>query len=160
MVKPHSPHRVKASDYEPVATVPDGLRWKPAVGWPPAGKTVLLSFGNAYRLERTLATGEVQYFKLKDVPEKSPSEKIDAEPVKPSQVRYNTGKLCWLIDTGGRWFLCKVVERTPGRIVLRSETGWDADKQAPWTYGELLEFPAVLTNPLFARLRPLKARYR
>lgn len=148
--------------YEPVDTVPEGLRWKPAAhhGFKHHPETVLLSFGGAYKLVRSRTTGEVQYFKLRDDTVKSPSEKIDAEPKKQGQDRYNTGKLCWFIDTGSRWFLCKVVERKPSRIVLSSETGWDADKQAAWPYGALLEFPARENNPLFARLRPLKSRYR
>ena len=158
--RPPNFHPTVKADYEPVDSVPEGLKWKPAGGNPAKGHTVLLSFGNIYRLVRDRTTGEVQYFKLKDTPEKSPSEKIDAEPKKQEQIRYNTGKLCWFIDTGSRWFLCKVVERKPNRIVLRSETGWDADKQAPWPYGELLEFPCKENNPLFCRLRPLKARYR
>jgi hypothetical protein len=153
---------IEAGDprYEPVDTAPEGLKWKPVKGGHAAGYTVLLSFGGAYKLVRSRTTGDVQYFKLRDDTVKSPAEKIDAEPVKTGQVRYNTGKLCWFIDTGGRWFLCKVVDRPPDRIVLSSETGWDSERQAPWEYGALLEFPDRANNPMMQRLRPLKARYR
>lgn len=190
--------RPRKADYEQVDSVPDGLRWKPAPG-PRAGSgsgpprkppspderknkrrererrtpeqatTTLFSFANTYMLVRMRATGAVTYYRLKDMPEKSPAEKIDAEPTKKEQVRFRVGAQCWFVDTGGRWFLCEVVERTghdratfgePGRIVIKSVTGWDADRKAPWEYGDLLEFPDKPNNPLFMRLRPLKARYQ
>lgn len=159
--------RPKKEDYEPVASVPEGLTWKPGPGV--TTNVMLYSIGNIYKLVRDRVTGAVQYFKLKDTgPEKSPNEKIDAEPAREAQVRYRVGTMCWFIDEGSHWFLCEVVERTgkdratfgePQRITIKSVNGRDADKQVEWPYG-LLEFPAKENNPIFARLRPLKARYR
>lgn len=153
--------------YEPVASVPEGLRWKPATGSSNSDKnvTVLLSTpGSFYKLIRDRVTGEVVYFKMKDTgAEKSPADKIDTEgPTSQKQVRYRTGGFCWFVDTGSRWYCCEVVERKqdPARIVLRPVTGWDAERQVQWSYGDLLEFPALKNNPVFCRLRPLKARSR
>ena len=168
--------------YEQVASVPDNLRWKPAP-WgsrprvpgsrreklPPNSHTVMFSLGNEYKLVRTRATGEVVYYRLKDIEQKSPAEKIDTEPAKPEQVRYRVGCFCWFVDSDSRWYCCEVVERTGGdratagdahRITLRPVTGWDAERVKEWPYGDLLEFPSLPANPLFQRLRPLKARTR
>jgi hypothetical protein len=183
----YSVPRHRKEDYEPVDTVPEGLKWKPIPGGrggpplkepsespavnrrrerrrrpvEPETTTLTSTPGSFYRLVRVRATGEVSYFKLKqDVAQMTPKDKIDAEPKKAAQIRFRKGALCWFVDTGARWYLCKVEDRTDLRIVLKSETGWDADKRSPWDYGELLEFPANPTNPLFQRLRPLKARYQ
>jgi hypothetical protein len=164
-------------DYEPVATesVPEGLKWKPSKGAHSKTQVTLFSFGNIYKLVRSLETGAAQYFKLKgsDVA-KSPAEKIDAEPGtesgrKKEQVRYRVGCKAWFLDTGNRWYLIEVVARIgenretfgePKRIIIKSATGMDADKRTPWPYGAELEFPAKPDNALFMRLRPLKARYQ
>lgn len=146
--------------YEPVASVPEGLRWKPGHGPKSARVTTLFSLGNIYKLQRDRDTGALWYYKLRDTgPEKSPAESIDAEPTAKKQIRYNVGKHCWLI-IDGRWFCCEVVGRTqePATITLRPTTGWDAERQTPWPHSETLEFTAQPTNPLFQRLRPLKAR--
>lgn len=147
--------------YEPIDGVPEGLRWKPIVGCPNHAFTVMLSIpGNRYKLVRDRSTGAVAYFKLKDEgPPMSPPEVIDAEPEPEKQVRYHVGKLAWLVEYG-RWFLVKIVERKPRRIVIAPESTHDADRLTEWPHGDLLEFPARPSNPLFARLRPLKARYR
>lgn len=158
MASPHGPH---TTTYAPVETVPDGLTWKPAPHKPPKDKTILYSMGNIYKLVRDRVTGEVAYFMREDADNtKSPASAIDAEPAKPKQVRYNTGKHCWFVDTDNRWYCCEVVERkqTPDRITIRPVTGWDAERVKEWPYSELLEFPAKDNNPLFKRLRPLKAR--
>ncbi len=160
----------RAADYDPVApeTVPEGIRWKPATPHTGKRRAYTSMFGNLYRLVRTLATGEVQYFKLKDADvAATPKEKIDAEPEHKDQVRYRIGCQCWFIETADVWYLVEVVDRVgedrstfgePKRIVLKSATGWDADRKVQWPYGDLLEFPASPNNPMFARLRPLKDR--
>lgn len=140
---------------------PNEYTWKPQPGFH-ASKThvTLFSTGNIYKLVRELATGAVTYYKLKDTgPEASSKDKIDAEPT-PKQVRYKQGAHAWFIDTGGRWYCVNVVQRKqrPDRIVIASVTGWDADRVCAWPYGGELEFPADRNNPLFQRLRPLKAR--
>lgn len=148
--------------YERVESVPEGLKWSPMRG---SGKdenvTLLRSMGDYYRLIRWRKTGEVAYFKRKDdTPAKSPSESIDAEPAPPKQQRFPKGAQAWFVDAG-RWFLVEVVERTtsPARITIKSVTGFDADRAAPWEFGDVLEFPANDHSPLFGRLRKLAARY-
>lgn len=151
--------------YEPVdyAAIPVGVKWKPSRGKPgPHTRTMYSTPGNTYKLIRQLDTGDVAYFKLKDTgPEKSPAEKIDAEPQKKGQVRYRVGSYCWLV-LDGLWFCCEVMKRgrEPGTTVptieLRPTTGWDADRKASWPHGETLTFSA--RTPLFKHLRPLKAR--
>ncbi len=145
--------------YEPVETVPEGLRWKAQPGHNVRKDAVVLfSMGNVYKLVRTLATGEVAYFKAKDGPPKSPSDKIDAEPTPAKQIRYRTGTKCWFVISG-RWFLVSVFERDGKRIVLKSETGMDADRTTPWPHPDMLEISASQSNYLYQCLRPLKARY-
>lgn len=142
--------------YEPIESVPDGLTWKPSPGWSNT-TTTLYSIGNIYKLVRVRDTGAVTYFKLKgsDVP-KSPAEKIDAEP-KKERKRLDVGSRCWFVDTGPHWYLVEIVARAPNRVTIKSVTGVDADKLAPWPHSELLEFP--VHSPLFQRLRKLSARY-
>lgn len=166
------PRRSKHGErYEPVDKVPDGLKWKPQGG--PGGKnvTVLLSTpGSFYKLIRDRNTGDVVYFKLKDFgPAVSPAEKIDAEPKRKGQVRYRKGATCWFVDAGSLWYLVEVVDRIgddratfgePHRIVIKSVTGFDAERRTAWAYGDLLEFPAKPDNQMFMRLRPLKDRYQ
>ncbi len=145
--------------YEP-CELPDAdtIRWRPKGGKPLSTHTVLYSIGGVYKLIRTLATGEVAYFKLKDEADAvSPPDKIDAEPAKPAQVRYNVGKHCWLI-LDGRWFCCEVMSRENHTIELRPVTGWDADRTTAWPHGETLAFSSRQSSPLFKQLRPLKAR--
>lgn len=164
------PNGTKPKDaYEPVASVPDDLKWRGVSGRPSLTHTTLVSVpGALFKLIRDRSTGAVQYFRLKDMgPEMTPKEKLDAEPERKEQVRYRVGTQCWFIDEG-RWYLCEVVDRTgyaPGtgtekRIVIKSVTGFDADRQKAWAFGELLEFPALENNRLFQRLRPLKDRYQ
>lgn len=160
-------HRL--DEYEPVAEVPEGIKWRPAGGHPSKTHTRLFSTpGGFFRLERDRATGEVRYWRKKDMgPSATPKEKLDAEPTRGYQVRYKVGAHCWFVEDN-RWFLVEVVDRlgeTPGtgtekRIVLKPVNELDADKERAWPYGELLEFPAYPNNPLFLRLRPLKDRYR
>ncbi len=161
------------SEYEPVASVPDDLKWRPQVGHPSKTHVKMVSTpGQFFRLERELATGAVKYYRLKDMgPAMTSKEKLDTEPTRGAQVRYRVGAQCWFIDQG-RWFLVKVVDRTGGaagtgtenRITIAPVTGFDADKQAPWPYGEFLEFPTSQGrkgySPLFDRLRPLRDRYQ
>ncbi len=155
----------KAALYEQVDTVPEGLTWKPGRG-PQSGRTqgantTLFSLGNLYKLVRVRDTGAVTYFRLRDQgPEKSTAESIDAEPAPLKQQRFHVGALCWFISEG-RWFQVQVVSRTQGstaRIVIRSHTGWDAERQTPWPLAGDLEFPAKPSNPIFQRLRKLSAR--
>ena len=164
-------YRPRWKDYdafERVDTVPDGMKWMPTQGAPQASAnfTVLRTIGDYYRLIRNRATGEVAYFKRKvaDAPA-TPAAKIDAEPEREKQVRYRKGTFCWFVDTDGRWYCCEVVDRqapntgdAAKRITIRSTTGFDAERVKAWPYGDLLEFPAKENNPLFLRLRPLKAR--
>lgn len=159
----------KLPKYELCTDVPEGITWKPSCGKRAAvPKTVtMLSIGNIYKLVRTLATGEVVYYKAIDTgPEKSPAESIDAEPVKKAQVRYRVGKQCWFVLPEG-WFLCEVTRRTggdratfgePKRIAIKSVTGWDATRTVAWPHPEEIEFVAQENNPMFARLLPLNAR--
>lgn len=156
--------------YDPVdvSLVPEST-WKPVAGRPSSTHTVLYSIGNYYKLVRDQATGVVTYFKLRDTgPEKSPATKLDEEPQKKGQVRYRVGSLAWFVDAG-RWFIVVVAARIgedratfgePKRIVIRPTTGRDATGQVEWPYGSELEFPSNPNNPLFLRLRPLKARVR
>lgn len=161
------PNYKPASAYEPVPTVPDGLKWRPQIGKPNKTYVKLVSTPGAYyRLERSRETGEVRYFKLKDTgPEMSPKEKIDTEPTR-KDVRYRVGTKCWFVDVGEKWFLVEVTDRTPRgqghdpRITIKPCEPLDADKRAAWPHGELLEFPASPDSQLFTRLRPLKDRYR
>lgn len=148
--------------YEPIAVVPDGLTWKPAPPYTAKNFTVLLSLGGIYKLVRTRETGAVVYYKLKDDTKATPAAQIDAEPQRKQQQRFHTGSQCWFVDTGSRWYLVEVVRRSdkPPAISIKSVTGWDADRTAPWGYGEELEFPASQANPLFQRLRKLKDRYQ
>ena len=159
--------------YEPVAPelVPGDLKWKFPRGMPNSSMRVFLSTpGGYYKLVRDLNTGAVEYFKLKDQgPAPASREKIDAEPEKKGQVRYRVGARCWFVDTGNRWYLVEVVDRVgadratfgePCKIVIKPVGTFDADKQAPWPYTPELEFPAYPNNPMFMRLRPLKARYQ
>jgi hypothetical protein len=155
--------KFRKEDYVECASVPEGLKWKPMVGRPHGPVVRMLSIGNLYKSVRDLKTGAVTYYKHKSVDgdkEKSPAVKIDAEPEWKSSTHYLPGARAWFIDTGARWFLVEVVKRTDARrIVIKSVTGWDADKQTPWGYGEELEFPARQNNPLYQRLRKLSARY-
>ncbi len=171
------------SKYEPVEAIPEGVVWKQHVGRPSQTHRTLLSTpGGAYKLVRSLETGEVKYFKLKDSgPVKSPAEiaaskeKIDAEPAPPKQVRYRVGALCWLIEPSSvapLWYLCNVVARIgedratfgePKRIILRPVTGWDAERKVQWPHGVSEEGQpeelSLVANPRnMQRLRPLKAR--
>lgn len=148
-----------AASFVAVDSVPDGLVWAPYKG-PDTNFTVLRSIGDYYRLVRDRNTGAVVYFKRKHDDDKiSPAETIDAEPQPPKQVRYRVGTQCWfVIDT--RWYLVEVVERQahPERITLRPVTGWDAERQTEWVFGELLQFGVTQNFRLFQHLRPLKAR--
>jgi len=147
--------------FERVEDVPPDMKWSPMQGKPDARFTVLRTMGDFYRLIRDRNTGAVAYYKRKtDEPAKSPAESIDAEPAPKKQQRFPKGAQAWFVDAG-RWFLVEVVERTerPNRITVRSVTGWDADRHRAWSYGELLEFPALPNNPLFSRLKKLAARY-
>lgn len=154
----HPPHK---SQYERVDSIPDGCAWKPGAGPQPKECTVLYSLGNIYKIVRFKATGEVHYFKLKDTgPEKSPADQIDAEPKRPQQIRFRKGTQCWFVDAAARWYLCSVLERDAKRIVLKPETGMDAERATPWPYPDTLEIPAKQNNALYLRLRPLAARYR
>jgi hypothetical protein len=151
--------RFRGADYTPVATVPEGLTWKPFGGAVNKTHVVLLSLGNLYRLERNRETGEVAYFKHKDVDApKSSAETIDAEP-KKKDVRFRVGSRCWFVDTGPRWYLVEIVRRADNRITIKSVAPFDADKTAPWPYPEELEFVDNPKNPLLQRLRKLNARY-
>lgn len=162
------PGKYLESDYEPIDTVPADLKWKPAHGRPSRTHTKLVSTpGSCFRLERDLKTGQVRYFRLKNLgPEMSPKDKIDAEPEREEQIRYRVGAHCWYIEEG-RWFLVEVVDRlgyAPGtgtekRLVMKSVTGFDADRVAPWPFGELYEIPADQRYQAFQRLRPLRDRH-
>lgn len=143
--------------YESVASVPDGLKWKPPNSRPHRDVTVMLSIpGGIYKLIRTRATGEVLYYRLKDIPAATPKEQIDAEPEREKDQRFHTGTFCWFIDGANRWFCCEIVSRENGVIVLRPTTGWDADRLAPWPYNGDLEIKA--SSPLVPRIRKLKDR--
>ncbi len=183
----YAPRKPPSKDrYEKIDYVPD-VKWKPApwagkgpprkepTGWPwidrrrerarrpldQATTTLLSTPGEIYKLVRVRATGEVTYYKLRDAePAATPKEAIDAEPKRAGQVRYRKGAPCWFVDAGGIWYLCKVEDRQPNRIVIRAETGWDSERKVQWPYGDLLEFPCHRSNPMFARLRPLKDKYR
>ena len=162
------PNKHLLSAYEPVESVPDDIKWRPVCGMPSKTHVSLVSTpGGFFRLKRELATGAVQYFRLKDLgPNAAPKEKIDAEPKREGQVRYRVGAKCWFV-VDGRWFLVEVVDRTGGaagtgdekRITIKPASTHDADKLTPWPYDEFLEFVAQPSNPLFQRLRPLKDRY-
>jgi hypothetical protein len=153
----YRPRWADMDKYERVEDVPPDLKWRPLQGPGDARFTALCTIGDFYRLIRDRETGAVAYYKrtLDDVPAKSPAEQIDAEPVPLKQQRYRKGVECWFIDTGDRWYLVKVADRTPNRITIASVTGFDSDRKCPWPYGELLEFPAMANNPLFMRLRKL-----
>jgi hypothetical protein len=153
----YAPRWVDADKYERVEDAPPDVKWIPMQGKPEARFTVLRTIGDFYRLIRDRDTGAVSYYKrtLDDVPAKSPAEQIDAEPEPLKQQRYHKGSQCWFVDTGDRWYLVKVADRTPNRITIASVTGFDSDRKCPWPYGELLEFPAMANNPLFMRLRKL-----
>jgi hypothetical protein len=159
--KRYSPKRPTGT-YEPVTSVPEGLTWKPAMWGGRAANniTAMYSLGNIYKLVRVRATGAVTYYKLKDDTTATPKEQIDAEPERKKQQRFRVGSQCWFIDTTGHWHLVEVVSREPSRIVIKSVTGWDADREVPWEYGEALEFPTSPTNRLFLRLRKLADRYK
>ncbi len=142
--------------YEQVDSVPEGLKWKPSRGTSKRVVT-LYSLGNVYKLQRVLATGEVSYVKLKDADDKmSPKEQIDTEPEEKKDQRFREGSHCWFVSDAGRWFCCLVEARTGHSIVLRPTTGWDAERLAPWPFGETLEIPSK--SQAFKRLRKLKDR--
>lgn len=159
----------KFEDYEPVESIPEGVKWRPQPGQPSKTHTKMISTPGAFfRLERNRDTGEVRYFRLKDMgKERTPKDKIDAEPTRGHQVRYRVGTRCWFVEAN-RWFLVEVVDRLGGapgtgtekRIVIKPVDPLDADKQTAWPYSDLLEFPAYANNQLFQRLRPLKDRYQ
>lgn len=149
-------------EYEPVASVPDGLKWKPA-GKSTRTVTLVSTPRSLYKIVRYLDSGAVAYYRRVE-DEKSPANlsdddhrRINAEPEPTGQVRYNVGKCCWFIHYG-RWFCCEVIARTqdPNTITLRPTTGWNTTRQTPWPYEGDLTFSA--TSALFKFLRPLKAR--
>ncbi len=149
-------HPPKAEAYEQIDHEPDA-RWKPSANRSLEYVVMFSTPGNFYKLVRSRATGEVTYYRLRDMgPAVAPKEKIDAEPVTGRPKHQHVGSKCWYVENG-KWFLVKVERPRKHAIVLRSETGQDADRQTPWPYGEALE---VLDNSeVFKRLRPLRDRY-
>lgn len=160
---PVSQYRARWKDldkYERVDTVPDDLKWRPVTSPGDARFTVLCTIGDYYRLVRDRDTGAVVYYKRKDAGRAmSPKAQIDSEP-KKRDVRYRVGAHCWFVDSDARWYAVTVVAREPNRMTIRPVTGWDAERIKAWSYGNDLEFPAKSNNPLYQRLRPLKARAR
>lgn len=155
----YRPRWIGLEHYERVESVPDGMTWRPAFGPGDARFTMLCTIGDYYRLIRNRVSGEIAYYKRKhDDDAKSPAEKIDAEPTPRQQARFHTGSFAWFVDIHNRWHCVEVVRRTDNRITIRSATGWDAERVAPWPYPGELEFP---TTPRFMqRLRKLKERNR
>lgn len=152
----------RAHLYTPIkaADVTPGLTWKRSVG-KHTHVRVEYSFGNVYKRVTDTRTGDVIFYRLLAEAPATPAERIDAEPQKSGQVRYRLGSHCWFVDNDSRWYLCVVVDRKPlpqRRITIRPVTGRDAEREKDWPYGGELEFPAKDNNPLFLRLRPLKAR--
>jgi hypothetical protein len=82
--------------------------------------------------------------------------RIDAEPTPPRGPKLSVGNRVWFIDTTARWFELEVVERQGRNITFKSVTGWDADREVEWPYGNLLEFNPQ--NGLGTRLRHITAR--
>lgn len=142
--------------------VPGGLVWKRSCGKPSVQVIVEYSMANLYKRVTDARTGDVVYYRLlsADAP-MTPAEQLDAEPQRELQIRFYVGSKCWFVDTDGRWYLCVVVARTPkpgARITIRPVLGYDDTREKPWPYGGDLEFPGMRSNPLFQRLRPLRAR--
>lgn len=146
--------------YEPIdyALIPAGTKWKPAAPYTGNTRAFISLFGGQYKLIRDLTTGEVTYYTLKDKgPPATPKEQIDAEPEHPKQQRFRTGVHCWYVDDAGRWFCCLVESRGENSIVLRSITGWDAERLTAWPFGD---GPVEISDrsQAFKRIRKLKDR--
>ncbi len=72
-------------------------------------------------------------------------------------MRFSAGQEVWFIGQHGRWYRCKLVEHNRRVTVLRSLTGFDAERQVPWPYPEELAFSSY-QSVLYRRLRPASAR--
>lgn len=156
-----------ASDprYERIDTTIDA-NWKRARNKSARFEIVFSTPGALYMRIRMLETGETTYYKLKDTgPEATPKDKIDAEPERPGQQRFRKGAHCWYVDDAGRWYLCEVVDRTgcnretfgeAKSIVLKSLTGQDSERLAPWPFGD--EVSISTKSQAFQRVRKLTDR--
>lgn len=151
--------------------VSDKVVWNRGAGR--SHKACFYSLGKNYKKLVDLATGAVEYFKLKDDAEApihpwtpkptetpaSPAEKIDADLAERKlKVRYRLGVQCWYVHEG-RWYLCTVVNRTPTpapKMTIRSVTGKDSTREVTWPFDNDLTFSPKST--WFNHLRPLKAR--
>ena len=86
--------------------------------------------------------------------------KIEGEPVRP-RTRLDVGTYAWFVGCWQRWFLVEIMHRrrSPRRVVLRSVTGQDADKEIPWPWGDdELELRDHTQESQIYLLRPLSAR--
>ncbi len=158
-LKPRKPSPPKLDPrYEPIdyALIPVGVKWKPYPPYTGSTRAYVSLFGAQYKLIRTLETGAVAYFVLKDKgPAPTPKAQLDAEPEGAQQQRYYAGSSCWYVDSG-RWFLMTVLAREGARMVITSVTGWDAEREKEWPVGVRLTLDRY--GELGKRLRPLKDR--
>lgn len=170
---PKRPQKSKFADrYQPIdaSEVSSKVVWNRGAGR--SHKACFYSLGKNYKKLVDLATGAVEYFKLKDTaeapihpwtpkPTATPTSSpvtIDAEPQRRLQVRYRLGVQCWYVHEG-RWYLCEVVKRTPkprSKMTIRPVTGRDSTREVTWPFDGDLEFAPKST--WFAHLRPLRDR--